>query len=564
MIESKRIQRPRLVLVVDDFEVNRDAIGVILEDDYEVIYAENGQEALDMMYAHASELSIVLLDLMMPVMSGFEVLERVGVDEKLRHIPIIVLTADKSAELQALQLGAVDFITKPFDVPDIILARVDRIIELSEGRQLISAAERDRLTMLYSHNFFLEYANRLYRYHPELRMDALVVDIEQFHSVNDLIGRDLGDEVLRLIGSEIRAFLSETVGVACRLGGDRFDIYCVHQDDYRALLERLEKKANTVSRNVAIRLRMGINLWHEDTEPIVLFDRARTACNMVRGNYQSPLMVYDDDMRKHELRNQRLINDLRIAVEQRQFKVYFQPKYAIDCDPARLMSAEALIRWEHPELGLVSPGDFVPLFEEHGLISTVDEYVWREAARQIVAWREKFGFVLPVSVNLSRTDVCDPELVDKLKGLIADNGLCFDDIKLEVTESAYTDNAKQLLDVIERLRASGFRIEMDDFGSGYSSLNTLSKLPIDVLKMDMKFVRNIEESETDLRLVKLIVDIARYLNLVIIAEGVETRGQLDLLRDADCDLVQGYYFSRPLPADEFEELIKREMRIERN
>ncbi len=564
MIKSKQIQRPQLVLVVDDQEINRDALGVILEDDYEVIYAENGKDALEMMEQNADKLSIVLLDLMMPVMNGFDVLEHVRNDEQLRQIPIIVLTADKSAELRALQLGAADFITKPFDLHEVILARVGRIIELSEGRQLISAAEHDRLTMLYNRNFFFEYASRIYHYHPELHMDAVVVNIEQFHSVNALNGRDFGDDVLRLIGNEIRGFLAEADGIASRLEADRFCIYCNHQDDYRRLLNRLQDKVNSISPTVNIHLRMGVKPWREGVDPILLFDRASAACNMVRGDYQKPLMIYDEDMRMRELMNQRLLNDLRIAAEERQFKVFYQPKYDVQCNPPRLSSAEALIRWKHPELGMISPGEFVPLFEGNGLISIVDGYVWEEASRQCAEWRAKYNFTLPISVNLSRADVFDPTLVNRLTSLVKDNGLDSKNIKLEVTESAYTDNAKQVLEVIQRLRELGFEIEMDDFGSGYSSLNMLSDMPIDVLKMDMKFVRNIEKSETDLRLVKLILDIAKYLQVTVVAEGVETEGQLALLQESGCDLVQGYYFSRPLPPEEFEKLIEREIQIERN
>ena len=263
MIKSTQMQRPKLVLVVDDQEINRDSLEIILEDDYEIIYAENGKEAIDQMRGHANELSLVLLDLMMPVMNGFEVMEIVREDEQLKHIPIIVLTAEKSAELRALQMGAADFITKPFDMSEVILARVGRIIELSEGRQLISAAEHDRLTMLYSRNFFFEYANRLYHYHPELHLDAIVMNIEQFHTINALNGRDFGDDVLRLIGNEIRAFLGETQGIASRIEADRFDIYCLHQTDYRALLNRFQEKVSSLSRSTRIHLRMGVKPWRE-------------------------------------------------------------------------------------------------------------------------------------------------------------------------------------------------------------------------------------------------------------------------------------------------------------
>lgn len=564
MIISNQIQRPKLVLVVDDQELNRDSLEVMLEDDYEIITAENGQQALDVMRGHIDDLSLVLLDLMMPVMSGIEVLKTVREDEDLSQIPIIVLTADTSAELEALQLGAADFITKPFDMPEVIMARVSRIIELSEGRQLISAAEKDRLTMLYTRNFFFEYSNRLFHYHPERHLDAVVLNIEQFHSINALHGYEFGDEVLRAVGTEIQEYLRENYGIASRIEADRFDIYCTDPGDYGELLQRFQDKVNNVSPNVNVHLRMGIAPWNEDIGPVLLFDRATAACNMVRGKLNNPLMIYDDEMHQKELYNQRLLNDLRAAEQEHQFKVYYQPKYDIQCTPPKLSSAEALIRWEHPEFGMISPGDFVPLFEGNGLIGVVDNFVWQQAARQVDLWKKKFDFDLPVSVNLSRSDLFDPTVTERLKELIEKNGLDYNHMKLEITESAYTNNAREVLRVIGELRDLGFEIEMDDFGSGYSSLNMLSDMPIDVLKMDMKFIRNIETSETDRKLVSLVLDIAKYLEVPVVAEGVETEGQMELLKKGGCKLVQGYYFSRPVPPEEFEKLIEKEIAIGRN
>ena len=563
MILSRQFKAPQLVLVVDDQEINRDVLGMILEDDYEIIYASNGREALEQIERYRDRLSVVLLDLIMPELDGFQVLERVRGDEFLKQIPVIVLTAEKTAELRALQMGAADFITKPFDMHEVILARVSRIIELSEGQQLISAAEHDRVTMLYSRNFFFEYANRLNRYHPEWRMDAVVMNIENFHSINELNGREFGDNVLHELGNAIRDFLGKDQGIGSRIEGDRFNIYCRPQADYADLLGRFQDRLNTMSDDASIRLRMGVMPWQEGVEPLLLFDRARAACNMVRGDNQSRLVVYDEQMHKRELLNQRLLNDLRRAVEERELCVYYQPKYNVQCDPPRLSSAEALIRWKHPELGMISPGTFVPLFESNGQISVVDNFVWAEAAGQIAKWREKFGVTVPVSVNLSRVDVFKTGLEETLHGLVESNGLDHSALKLEVTESAYTENAKQMIELIQRLRDDGFEVEMDDFGSGYSSLNMLSSLPIDVLKMDMAFVRNIEHSEKDFRLVEVVLDIARYLNLSVVAEGVETQRQLEMLRGAGCDIVQGYYFSRPLPPEEFEALIRKEISITR-
>ena len=558
MIRSKNIQRPQKVLIVDDQEINRDALEVIMENDYDIIFAENGAQALELMRRHKNELSVVMLDLIMPVMDGYEVLSTIQDDEELRGIPVIVMTSYEEAELEALRLGAADFITKPFDVHEVILARVARIIELYEGRRLISSAEKDQLTGLYSRNFFYEYAERLYRFHPELKMEAIVLNIDRFHSLNALHGREFGDRALRALGDIIRDFLREKEGIASRFDADRFAIYCIHCDDHRALLDSFQAKMDEFSPMVRIHLRMGVDERTEDAEPVILFDRARTACIMARSDFHNPLRFYNEDILKKELFDQRLLGDLRHALAEGQFRVYYQPKYDIRCEPPRLRSAEALVRWEHPDLGMISPGTFIPLFEGNGLITLVDNYVWEETAKQVAKWRKKFSVTLPVSVNISRADIFDPDLTDRLCRLITDNGLEYRDIKLEVTESAYSQDADRLLDLIHSLRHIGFEIEMDDFGTGYSSLNMLSSMPIDVLKMDMSFVRNIEKSETDLRLMKLILDIAGNLKLSVVAEGVETEGQLKLLRDADCDLVQGYYFSRPVPANEFEVFIEKE------
>jgi len=422
----------------------------------------------------------------------------------------------------------------------------------AEGRQIISEAERDQLTNLYNWNFFLIYANRLYHDHPKTPMDAIVINIDRFHSINALHGREFGDRVLRELGEEIQDFLSETEGIASRFEADRFDIYCKHIDDLEEQLKRFQKRIDSISNNASIHLRVGVKPWQEGMEPVLQFDRARTACNMMRGDYKKQIMVYDAAMGNREERDQLLLNDFGRALEEHELKVYYQPKYDIRPDTPVLASAEALVRWEHPLLGMISPGIFIPLFEQSGLISTLDQYVWAEAGRQIAAWREQYGVTIPVSVNLSRVDVFDPNLLNILTGIVRDNKLKYEDLLLEITESAYTENAEQLIRVIERLRGKGFHIEMDDFGSGYSSLNMLSTMPIDALKMDIEFIRNIERNEKDLRLVELIVDIARYLNVPVIAEGVETEMQLKLLRGSGCDLVQGYYFSRPLPPEDFE------------
>ena len=424
-----------------------------------------------------------------------------------------------------------------------------------KARDLIAATEIDDLTGLYNRDFFFEYANRMFKDHPERPMDAIVVNIEQFHSLNALNGRVFGDQVLRALGNEVQAIATENKGIGGRFGADRFDIYCRHIDDYQAIFERLQSRLDKLAPNASVRIRMGVMQSENDVEPVLMFDRARTACTMARGLYKKHLVIFDDEVREREMFEQRLMNDLRRALNGYEFKVYYQPKYDIQSNPPKLVSAEALIRWEHPELGMIPPDDFIPLFEQKGRIGELDKYVWTEAARQIVRWRELYGETIPISVNLSRVDVFDPDLEKTLDDILTFNDLDHSVLKLEVTESAYTEDADQVIKVIEGLREKGYIVEMDDFGSGYSSLNMLSSMPVDVLKMDMVFVRNIEHSEKDKQLVDLIINIADKIGIPVIAEGVETESQMELLRKMGCAVVQGYYFSRPLPPSEFEEKI---------
>lgn len=425
---------------------------------------------------------------------------------------------------------------------------------VKRAKRLISATETDTLTGLYNREYFFQYANRMYRDRPNTPMDAVVLNIEQFHSVNALHGRALGDQVLRVLGSEIRAIADETGGISGRFGADRFDIYCQPQSEYHTMFDRMQKKLDAVAPNANIRLRMGVMPWQPKMEPIQLFDRARTACNMARGHYMEHLIVYDEIVSERESYEQRLVNDLRHALDAREFEVHYQPKYDIQTEQPEMVSVEALVRWRHPMLGVIPPGDFIPLFEKNGQISLLDQFVWYEAARQIAEWRDAYGVTIPVSVNLSRIDIVDAALADTLEDILAQNKLDHRDFSLEVTESAYTENSDQVIRVVGDLRNRGFEVEMDDFGTGFSSLNMLSSMPIDMLKMDREFVRNIDHDEKDQQLVALIIDIAKSLRVSVIAEGVETDAQLQLLKTLGCRYVQGYYFSRPLSA---EELAKR-------
>ncbi|MBP3857095.1 MAG: EAL domain-containing protein [Ruminiclostridium sp.] len=547
----------RLVLIVDDEHVNRRLLGRIIEEEYDVIYAEDGQEALELIRKREKTLSMVLLDLIMPKMDGYELLALLHDDPNLSRIPVIVLTSERTAEVKSLQLGAADFIPKPYDMPEVILARVRRSIELAEDNSIISATENDTLTGLYTKEFFFQHCRRHDQYYPEAAMDVLVININRFHLINELHGRLFGDTVISCIAGQLNRILDDADGIACRSDADTFFLYISHRDSYEALLNRIVTEITEISGNSRISLRMGVYKNADKKIDIeARFDRATLACNSLRNSYNTSFTLYDDTMHERELYSEKLINDMDAGVEERQFKVYYQPKYNITGSEPVLSSAEALIRWDHPEYGLVGPGSFVPLFEENGLVQKLDHYVWKEAAAQIRRWKDKFGITIPISVNVSRIDIYDPHLEEKLLEIVKEEGLEPHEYLLEITESAYTDNSSQIIETVKKLREDGFRVEMDDFGSGYSSLNMLAALPIDALKLDMMFIRKLTEDEKDMKMVQLMIDIAKFLNIPVIAEGVETKEQYDLLKKLGCDIIQGYYFSKPIPEEEFEKLVE--------
>jgi len=550
----------RHVLVVEDELINREILSNILSRDYEVHSAANGEEALRILRSGTCSFSLILADLLMPVMDGFEMIRLLKEDESLRTIPVIVMTSETDAEVRSIKMGAADFITKPYDMPDVILARCERIIELQEDKSIIHGTEKDHLTGLYSREYFVEYIKLTEKYKADRKVDILAINIEHFHLLNELYGRKAGDNVLIRIGQILMDLYDEISGIGCRTEADCFYIYCGHDTDYASILNKLNQGLSDTFTSHRIRLRMGV---YRDADKSLMvenwLDRAKTACDRIRGDYSTDIAIYNNDLFDQSKFQERLINDIDDAIEHKDFIVFYQPKYDIRGDKPTLRSAEALIRWNHPALGMISPASFIPLFESNGLIQKLDRFVWQEAAKQIGLWKEKYGVAIPVSVNVSRMDIYYPELKENFLRLLRENDLSPKDLLLEITESAYSENAEQLISIVENLRESGFMIEMDDFGSGYSSLNMLTSIPIDALKLDMKFVRNMKKDAKSMKLVELVLEIADFLQVPIIAEGVETEEQLKLLKDRGCDIIQGYYFSKPVPPEEFAEFIEREL-----
>ena len=546
--------RKRRILIVEDELVNREILKINLEQDYEILTAETGAEGMEIIRAQADTLSLVLLDLILPDTHGLDILRRIKESSLVSRLPVIVLTSDKDAEVESQNSGASDFISKPYPMREIIQARVRRTIELSENRDLIRWTERDHLTGLLNREYFYRFAEQYDTFHREEATDAVVVDVSHFHMINERYGKAYADELLCRIGRGLRALRGPSGGIACRQEADTFLVYTPHREDYSDFLNRL--MADAVGDSHRVRIRMGVySMAARDLAMELRLDHAKMAADSIRNDYSAAIAFYDNVLHEKEIYAERLLDDFREALDRKQFVIYFQPKYDIRPDVPVICGAEALVRWTHPELGLISPGVFIPLFESNGLIRELDHYIWREAAARLSEWKRRLGAIVPVSVNVSRVDMLDPELTETLQALIADTGLEPGDLHLEITESAYTQDEARIVETVSRLREMGFRIEMDDFGSGYSSLNMLSILPIDILKLDMQFIRTAFSGKGNTRMLEITVDISESLSVPMIAEGVETEEQMLKLKELGCAIVQGYYFARPMPADDFEKYL---------
>ena len=548
----------RTVLVVDDEEINREILGGILEDTYDVLFADGGDSALKIVREKKSILSLVLLDLRMPGTDGFTVMDTMQADDELRSIPIIVLTAEESAEIDSLKRGASDFIKKPYDMPEKILARVGRIIDLFEERMIIRSTERDELTGLLSLNYFFEYASMKDKYMPGREMDAVTVNINNFHLYNEMFGIQTGEKALCRVAEILKEYVKNNDGLAGRSDADNFCLYLPHHDDYEDLAKIIASGIHFDNEVFNVAFRIGVNTHKAgSTERLeVLFNRARVAAEGIIGKHGERIAYYDTEMASQRIFEEKLIRDIANAMLNQQIQVAYQPKYEVTGGKPVLVGAEALVRWKHPQYGMLYPNTFISLFEGNGLIQALDDHVWHEVASQIKAWKDKFGFTLPISVNVSRVDLLDEKIVHNLCETVKEAGIEPADMHLEVTESAYVSDVEHIITTINRFREKGFIIEMDDFGSGYSSLNMLTTMPIDVLKVDMQFLSDITENIKSEKIMRLIVEIANFLNIPITVEGVEEKEQFDLLRMIGCGTFQGFYFSKPVPAEEFEEFFK--------
>lgn len=412
----------------------------------------------------------------------------------------------------------------------------------------------DQLTGIYNKRTFFEKTREMMDAHPDVRYEIVRLDVERFKVINELFGREEGNSVLRFIAAEIAANLGLR-GTYGRIGSDVFGLCFPYREESFELLRACNAASiQKYKIDFEVVVGYGIYLVDEPKLPVnVMFDRAGLALQTIKGNYVQRFAFYEDSIRQTMLLEQRIVNEMNQALEQQQFEVYFQPIYQLAS--GELYGAEALVRWRHPKYGLVSPGDFVPVFERNGFIMKLDLYIWEKVCQHICQWREAGKDSRRVTVNVSRVHLYQPRFCQDMLALLNRYGLSPDCLNLEIIENAYRDNPAQLLATVNELKQHGFFVLMDDFGSGYSSLNMLKDIPVDMLKIDMDFLRDFKRFERGGNIIAAIVRLAKWLKMSLIAEGVETKEQVDYLRSIGCDNAQGYYFSEPLPAGQYAALL---------
>lgn len=518
-------------------------------------------EAMTLALAHEGW-DIVISDYDLPRFSAQAALALVK--DRGLDVPFIIVTGSVTddAGAAAMRDGAHDYVMKDS------LARLVPAIE-RELRQARERTERRRVEDIVRYMAFYDaltdlpnrtlLADRLQqamlaRQRERKPLALMLIDLDRFKDINDTLGHRHGDLLLQQVGQRLRAVVWDLDTVA-RLGGDEFAVLlpALAAVDHvtvvaRKVLAALDPPFTLEGLPLDVRASIGIAVCPEHGEDAdTLIRRADVAMYAAKQN-GTGFALYAPEFDRHSPRRLTMSSELREAIERDELTVFFQPKLALA--DRRLIGAEALVRWRHPERGLITPDQFIPTAEETGLIKPLTRWVLNAVLRQAQTWR-RAGFRIPVAVNLSVRDLHDLELPDRLSEWLRAWDASPDGLELEITETLIMADPTRALDIVTRLHAMGLRLAIDDFGTGYSSLGYLKKLPVYAVKIDKSFVRDMTANEDDAVIVRSTIELGHSLGLVTVAEGVESQQTWDRLAELGCDAAQGFYISRPLPADDF-------------
>ncbi len=413
-------------------------------------------------------------------------------------------------------------------------------------------ATHDRLTGIYNREYFYDTVTERVRAAEENTYCMVCSDIKNFKLINDIFGIDEGDEILISIADTLRK-LSCPGAVYARLSGDRFAI-CLPQESYdeKTFIDAFHKaNEKEGSANCRVYVHIGVyNIIDKNIDVSVMCDRAYMAIKTIKASFTDTIAYYDDEIRQTSISEQKVTGEFEEALAEGQFCIYIQPQISANGD---VLGGEALVRWLHPQNGLIPPGAFIGILERTGLICRLDMHTWELACRKLREWKDRGLDGYHISVNISPKDFYFTDIYETFTHLVEKYGIDPHALRLEVTETAIMSDFNKQYALIQRLREYGFLVEIDDFGSGYSSLNVLKDMIVDTLKIDMCFLRETEQRDRSKTILRTIISMSKELGMEVITEGVETKAHVDFLTDMGCDVFQGYYFARPMPVSEFEE-----------
>ena len=570
------------VLIVDDDPENIRVLMGILEEEYAVIAATNGNKAIELA-AKVPHPDIILLDILLPDLDGYEVCSRLKANQETKDIPIIFITAlgEITNEAKGFEVGAVDYIIKPVS-PSIVRARIKNHLtvqrlyrELQNANSVLEERVRERTAQLQQMIFYdsltqLPSRNALLQRIEEAIVQTkkrsgygfalLTLDLHRFSLVNSSLGHEIGDRLLQKIGRHLKTFITPR-DIVARMGSNTFGLFLdnvINVGEVGGLAEQILQSFSdsfwVEGYEIFLGASIGIALSGSESQtPLDLFRDADTALQKAKSKGRGHYHVFDINMREAAKERLELEMDLRRAIQNEQFLVYYQP--IVDLKTGRVRSFEALARWKHPTRGMVSPEKFIPCLEETGLITSLGLWLLEQACYQLGLWQEKFQESLDISVNLSPWQFSHPNLLQDIESIIIKTGINPLNLQLEVTESSIIEDIHKAISVIQTLRNKNISICLDDFGTGYSSLSYLHKLPVDVLKIDRSFIKDMEINQENNELVKLIILLGHTLKMKVIAEGCENTNQLSLLRDWGCEYAQGHFFSKALSQKDATELL---------
>jgi len=564
------------ILIIEDVQALREEImETLVYEGFDVLGAENGLVGVQIAKTYLPNL--IICDIAMPELDGYGTILAVRQEPSTSMIPFIFLTAmtERGDMRQAMQLGADDYLTKPFTSAELLGAIASRLHKYNSvkehyydeikavGEKFEYLSHHDELTQLPNRIAFHESLNQAVL-HAKINNKPLAVlflDMDNFNIINNTLGNDIGDQLFKAIAERLRRYAAPCDAVA-RIQGDEFaliisDVSDIHSVRLAAqkILDLLSRPYNLYGHEVFITSSIGITIFpHDQQEVEGLITNAELAMYYAKNHGRNSYKLYSSDLNVQSSEYMALANNLHRAIDRQEIRVFYQP--LVSLKSGKIVGAEALARWQHPDLGIIMPSKFIPVAEQTGLILRLSELILWSVCKQMKSWREQgldYGFV---AVNLSGQHFLpDNNLLEIIGKILIETGVESHQLELELTESIIMQNAEFTVNVLNQLQAMGVKVAIDDFGTGYSSLSYLKHFPVNALKIDRCFIQDVTSDRHDATISLAIIDLAHSLSLEVVAEGVETFEQIEFLREHGCDQVQGYFFSPPLPVAEFEKML---------